>query len=190
MITIGIDEVGRGCWAGPLVVGVVALADGIELSGLTDSKKLSRAKRESLSGQIKACANVSLGWVSPSEIDEDGLSTALRTGALRALDKMSIDREATFILDGSYNFLADTKYIVECAVGADAYIPAVSAASIVAKVARDAYMYEQADVYTEYGFESHVGYGTKRHQLALQQHGVTPLHRMSFKPVSKRSRAV
>ena len=186
MITVGIDEVGRGCWAGPLVVGVVALSDDVALPGLTDSKKLSRAKRESLAQQIEGCASIGLGWVSPAEIDANGLSAALRIGAIRALDSLAIDPEATIILDGSYNFLVDTKYTVECVVGADAHIPAVSAASIVAKVARDGYMYEQASVYTDYGFDSHVGYGTKRHKLALDKHGVTPLHRMSFRPVRER----
>lgn len=183
---MGIDEVGRGPWAGPLVVGAVVLgADEIE--GLTDSKKLTSKKRQELAEQIhKSDASVGLGWIHPAELDELGLSQALVEATKRAVAQISVPY-TEIIIDGTINFLKETgkgRYVTTLAK-ADLLIPAVSAASIVAKVARDKYMEEQATLYPKYGFDSHVGYGTAKHQLALAQYGPTPLHRQSFAPVKK-----
>ncbi|HEX8390651.1 MAG TPA: ribonuclease HII [Candidatus Saccharimonadales bacterium] len=185
-MVVGIDEVGRGPWAGPLVFGAVVLGDA-SIEGLTDSKKLTAKRREALSIEIhEQAAAVGLGWVSASEIDEFGLSAALRTACRRALEQITAPY-TQIILDGTVNFLSDTGKgpYVTTMKQADLLVPSVSAASIVAKVARDAYMIEQDAVYPGYGFSRHVGYGTTMHQRALKQLGTTPLHRMSFKPLGE-----
>ena len=181
MQLVGIDEVGRGCWAGPLVAGAILLGDPI--AGLRDSKQLTRLRREQLDKQIREKAVAyGLGWVSAQEIDEFGLTAAVRLAYKRAL--AAINAPFTDILiDGSYNFLADDPRATTL-VKADATVPAVSAASIIAKVARDAFMREAAVRYPAYGFERHVGYGTALHQEALQKHGSCILHRQSFRPVA------
>lgn len=183
---VGIDEVGRGPWAGPLVVGAVVLG-GQAIEGLTDSKKLTKKKREVLSAEIyEKAAGVGLGWVSATEIDEIGLSGALRLATRRALEQIHTPY-SEIIIDGTINFLADTnkgQYVTTLAK-ADLLIPSVSAASIVAKVARDSYMEEQDGMYPDYGFKSHVGYGTAVHRKAIEEFGVTPLHRLSFAPLQK-----
>lgn len=184
---LGIDEVGRGPWAGPLVVGAVVLPDNYTIEGLTDSKKLSAKRRTELDAQIRTQAlGWGLGWVYPAELDEIGLSAALRLATIRAVEAVRVPYHE-IIIDGTINFLLETtkgKYVTTLPK-ADLLIPAVSAASIIAKVARDAYMEEQAVMYPEYGFESHVGYGTAKHQQALMSHGVTPIHRTSFAPIKK-----
>jgi ribonuclease HII len=180
MVTVGIDEVGRGCWAGPFVVGAVIL--GRPIAGLKDSKALSKVQRERLAIQISAQAQaVGLGWVTPSEVDELGLTKAMMVAMQRALDQITIPFDR-IIIDGNIPYLSD-RYPVTALVKADSLVPAVSAASIVAKVARDQYMSEAAQRYPLYAFEKHVGYGTKLHLDMLKLHGVCDLHRLSYKPV-------
>lgn len=181
MITIGVDEVGRGSWAGPLVVGAVALASKID--GLKDSKELSKIQRTKLAELINKQATVcALGWVSPKEIDRLGLTRAIRLAINRALAKIEIDYHE-IIIDGNFNFLANNdkaRYLIN----ADKTEPAVSAASIIAKVARDDWMANTAaKKYPVYGFESNVGYGTKQHIAALKINGICKLHRLSYKPI-------
>lgn len=182
---LGIDEVGRGPWAGPLVVGAVVLGGAI-IPGLTDSKKLSKKRREELDGIIRQqAAGVGLGWVSAAEIDEIGLSGALKLATRRAVGQITASYHE-IIIDGTINFLAETskgKYVTTMPK-ADLLIPSVSAASIVAKVARDNYMATQDDVYPGYGFSSHAGYGVAKHRAAIEALGVTPLHRLSFAPLA------
>ena len=181
---VGLDEVGRGPWAGPLVVGAVILGDA-EIVGLTDSKKLTKKKREALAPEIyeKAVA-VGLGWVSAGELDECGLSAALTLACKRALEEIRAPYHQ-IVLDGTVNFLKDTGKgpYVTTLKQADLLVPSVSAASIVAKVARDEFMAEMAELYPQYGFEGHVGYGTAAHRKAIELHGITPLHRKSFAPI-------
>ena len=182
---VGIDEVGRGPWAGPLVVGAVVL--GCEIDGLTDSKKLSKKRREALDTEIRENAVAfGLGWVNADEIDEFGLSAALVAACKRALEQITVPYHE-IIIDGTINFLKDTGKgpYVTTMKKADLLVPSVSAASIIAKVARDAYMNEQHEKYPEYGFSSHVGYGTAVHRAAIEKHGVTPLHRLSFAPLAQ-----
>jgi ribonuclease HII len=183
---LGIDEVGRGPWAGPLVIGAVVLG-GAAIDGLTDSKKLSKKRREELDLIIREQAGgYGLGWVSAEEIDEIGLSASLVLATKRAVEQVKTSYHE-IIIDGTINFLKDTSkgQFVTTMKKADLLIPSVSAASIIAKVARDAYMTEQASVYPEYGFASHVGYGTAAHAAAIKSHGVTPLHRLSFAPLQQ-----
>jgi ribonuclease HII len=181
---LGIDEVGRGPWAGPLVVGAVVLGDA-QIEGLTDSKKLSAKRRNELAAIIhKKAACVGLGWVTAPELDKLGMSESLIEATKRAVAQITVPYHE-IIIDGTINFLAGTrkgKYVTTLKK-ADLLIGSVSAASIVAKVARDQYMEEQALVYPEYGFESHVGYGTARHRAAIEKYGITHLHRLSFAPL-------
>ncbi len=188
---LGIDEVGRGPWAGPLVVGAVVLPQGANalrgLEGLTDSKKLSAKRRVELDALIrKQALGWGLGWVHAQEIDAVGLSAALRLATIRAVQEVKASYHE-IIIDGTINFLKDTAKgaYVTTMPKADLLIPAVSAASIIAKVARDAYMEEQDHLFPGYGFGSHVGYGTAKHASALKSLGVTELHRKSFAPIAK-----
>lgn len=179
-MTVGIDEVGRGCWAGPVVAGAVLLS--LPIAGLKDSKKLSRSQREKLDAEIRVSAVAfGLGWVPAEEIDQVGLTEAVRLAMERALAAITTAYDQ-IIIDGNYNFFpGDPKS--SALIGADNFIPEVSAASIIAKVARDKYMAEVAKKFPGYGFERHVGYGTAAHQLALQTNGLTELHRRCFKPI-------
>jgi ribonuclease HII len=183
---LGIDEVGRGPWAGPLVVGAVVLG-GAEIEGLTDSKKLSKKRREVLDVIIREqAAGYGLGWVEAHELDEIGLSAALVLATKRAVEQVKAPYHE-IIIDGTINFLKDTTKgsFVTTLAKADLLVPSVSAASIIAKVARDRYMAEQDAVYEGYKFSSHAGYGTAVHRAAIEQLGVTPLHRLSFAPLMK-----
>ena len=188
MAILGIDEVGRGPLAGPLVVGAVILpAEEKEWFGeLRDSKRLSAKKREQLNEVILAEAATGLGWVANTELDEVGISEALRLATRRAVKEIH-NRHVSFsqiVIDGKVNFLRGTsleKY-VSVMIKADDLIREVSAASIIAKVARDRYMIELAKKYPEYGFEKHVGYGTAAHRKAIERYGICPEHRRSFEP--------
>lgn len=186
IMILGIDEVGRGPWAGPLVVGAVVLGDA-EIEGLTDSKKLTKKKRDALDILIREKASgFGLGWVPAEEIDEIGLSAALRLATIRAVEQVKTPYNE-IIIDGTINFLKETskgKYVTTLPK-ADLLIQSVSAASIIAKVARDNYMALQDTIYPGYGFTSHVGYGTATHRTAIEKIGVTPLHRLSFAPLAK-----
>ncbi|MBR2839961.1 ribonuclease HII [Candidatus Saccharibacteria bacterium] len=193
MAILGIDEVGRGPLAGPLVVGAVVLpeANGAKpewVEKLRDSKKLTAKRREALSEAIwKGAPAVGLGWVSPKELDEVGISEALKMATRRAVESVQQSRVpfSQIIIDGKVNFLSSTdlgKY-VSVMPKADDLVKEVSAASIVAKVARDAYMIEAGARFPEYGFEKHMGYGTLVHREAILKLGVCPEHRRSFEPI-------
>ena len=183
---LGIDEAGRGPWAGPLVVGAVVLG-GVQIEGLTDSKKLTKKKREELYDIIReqavACAT---GWVSAAELDEVGMSEALRLATRRAVEQIKAPY-TEIIIDGTVNFLAGTGKgaYVQTMKKADLLVPSVSAASILAKVERDRFMAEQDAMYPGYGFGGHAGYGVAKHRVAIEELGVTPLHRLSFAPLAK-----
>lgn len=183
---LGIDEVGRGPWAGPLVIGAVVLGD-MTIDGLTDSKKLTKKRRDELDSIIRdRAAGFGLGWVHSEEIDEIGLSEALKLATIRAVEQIKVPYHEIMI-DGTVNFLKETskgKFVTTLPKG-DLLIPSISAASIIAKVARDNYMAEQDLVYPGYNFAAHVGYGTAAHQKAIDTLGVTPLHRRSFAPIAK-----
>ncbi len=179
----GIDEVGRGCWAGPLVVAAVALNERIE--GLADSKKLSPKKRTLLERNIVERYNiVIISEISAPVVDELGLSGAMTRACeelFSSISKLTYDK---IIIDGNVNYLKE-KRAVETVVGGDGSIPECMAASIVAKEHRDRYMRKAARKHPGYGFEAHVGYGTKQHIDALSELGPCAEHRMSFKPLLK-----
>ena len=192
---LGIDEVGRGAWAGPLVVGACVLNDA-KIDGLTDSKKLIKKNREKLNAQIlDSSAVVGLGWVWVDEIDEIGLSASLRLATNRAVKEVQLKCRTNgvsfdeIIIDGTINFLKDTKLgnYVTTIKKADLLIPTVSAAAICAKVARDHYMYnlDKDEQLREFKFGSHVGYGTSAHRQALANHTPSLHHRRSFKPIAE-----
>lgn len=182
MNVVGIDEVGRGCWAGPLLV-VAARAKASLPKGLKDSKLLSKQARERLHAEIINLCEIGEGWVEPHEIDEFGLSGAMRLGVSRALIALGPDFQETIIIDGNMNYCPVEYTAVETVVKADSSHPIVSAASIYAKVTRDAHMVRAAQFYPFYGFEKHVGYGTELHRSLLKIHGPSRLHRRSYKPV-------
>lgn len=193
LMILGIDEVGRGPWAGPLVVGAVILG-GAEIDGLDDSKKLTKKRREALDVEIREKAAAwALGWVSAQELDAIGMSETLRLATRRAVEQVQVQCRqqnlafSEIIIDGKVNFLRGTalEKFVAAIPKADGLIPSVSAASIVAKVARDQFMAEQAAVYPGYGFASNAGYGVAKHRAAIERLGVTPLHRLSFAPLAK-----
>ena len=179
---LGIDEVGLGPFAGPICVGAVILG-GYENSELRDSKKLSAKKREKLALEIKKRAlDAQVGWASRLELDELGRNAALKLAARRAVAKVTHAYDKV-IIDGTIPLIDDLR--VMTMPKADAKVPEVSAASIIAKVARDLYMTKLAEKYPEYGFEKHMGYGTKQHRAALAKHGITPEHRLSYAPIAK-----
>ena len=193
LMILGIDEVGRGPWAGPLVVGAVILG-GAEIDGLDDSKKLTKKRREALDVEIREKAAAwALGWVSAQELDDIGMSEALRLATRRAVEQIQAQCRqqnlafSEIIIDGKVNFLRGTalEKFVAAIPKADGLIPSVSAASIIAKVARDQFMAEQDAVYPGYGFKSNAGYGVAKHRAAIERLGVTPLHRLSFAPLAK-----
>ena len=191
---LGIDEVGRGPYAGPLVIGACVLGDWQNsenaewIKKLTDSKKLSAKRREELYALIKEKAlATATGWVSSTEIDEVGLSEALRLATRRAVEQIQKTKVpfSEIIIDGTMNFLVGTKlekYVSTLKKG-DFLVKEISAASILAKVERDKYMVELDAIYPEYSFGKHVGYGTAAHQKAMEEFGLTPEHRRSFRPV-------
>lgn len=192
---VGLDEVGRGCWAGPLVAAAVLLPENFLQNypfKLRDSKKMTRNQREAVAAYIQSqVKSIGVGWVIPGEIDQLGLTKSVRLAMLRALKelhKTGTDYDQ-IIIDGNVNFFRNVSGLktddVQAIIRADDTVPAVSAASIIAKVARDGYMREAAISYPGFGFESHVGYGTAAHIAALTQYGTTDIHRKSYKPVQK-----
>lgn len=184
---IGVDEVGRGCLAGPLLV--VAARQITDLpDGLADSKVLARRQREKIFALLEETCHFGEGWVEPVEIDRFGLSKAMQLGVKRALKAIDAQRDEPIIMDGPVNY-APRKYSkIECLIDADAKIQIVSAASIYAKVSRDRFMAGLAEKYPQYGFESHVGYGTSAHMAALKQFGsLKSIHRQFFAPIRELS---
>jgi ribonuclease HII len=184
---VGVDEVGRGSWAGPLLVVAARARPTAELpGGLKDSKLMTKIQRQKILELLSICCHFGEGWVIPAEIDELGLARAQRIGVTRALDSLGVDTDEEIIIDGKVNYVP-AGYVNSSALAkADNLVPIVSAASIYAKVTRDKYMVELADKYPGYSFEKHVGYGTKLHAQALGSFGViNQVHRLSFLPIAK-----
>jgi ribonuclease HII len=180
---VGVDEVGRGCWAGPLLV--VAARAQLELPpGLKDSKLLSAPQRDKFYELLIEPCSFGEGWVSVGEINKLGLSKACRLGAMRALRALAVEPGEQIIIDGNFNYCPKKFTNVVKLVKADNKVPLVSAASIYAKVKRDRYMRSLASKYADYSFEDHVGYGTKAHARAISDHGIIDgLHRLNYAPI-------
>ncbi|MEA2018096.1 MAG: ribonuclease HII [Campylobacterota bacterium] len=169
----GIDEAGRGPFAGPLVVAGVVLKNGIK--ELDDSKKLSEKKREKLFDIIKNNSYYHIVFTSNKQIDKLGLSKCLQNSIKEIMLNVKAQQ---YLMDGNTSFGIEN---LDFLVKADAKIKEVSAASILAKVSRDRYMCEIAKDYPQYSFEKHKGYGTKVHTDAIIKYGFSDLHRLSFK---------
>ncbi len=183
VLIAGVDEVGRGPLAGPVMAAAVILDALRPIDGLADSKLLSSKKREVLCKLIKSnCIAWSIGSASVEEIDRLNIHHATLLAMQRAIDGLSVKPEHIQV-DGQ--FLPKVKYPMESVVGGDRLIPVISAASIVAKVTRDSQMVEYDTLYPVYGFAKHKGYGTEQHLSALAKFGATPIHRRSFAPVGK-----
>lgn len=179
----GVDEVGRGPLVGAVVAAAVILDPDKPIEGLTDSKKLTEKRREILNIAIKENAlSWSIGRAEAEEIDDINILQASLLAMKRAIKGLHIKPDHLQI-DG--NRCPDLDYSMEAIVKGDALIPAIGAASIIAKVARDHEMIELDKIYPDYGFAKHKGYPTKQHREALERYGITPLHRRSFAPVKK-----
>jgi ribonuclease HII len=187
-LVAGLDEVGRGCWAGPVVAGAVvlplrerALCLNLRAMGVNDSKRLSPRQREALVAVIE---EVALGWgigeATATEVDAIGIARASRLAMERALAQLPCHVEA-LLLDAFP--LPEVALPQRSIVRGDRFSLSIAAASVLAKVYRDRLMVALEQAYPGYGFASHKGYGTAQHQQALQNLGATPLHRMSWGPL-------
>lgn len=177
----GVDEVGRGPLAGPVVAAAVILDPVRPIQGLADSKQLTRMQRETLFKVIQQnCIAWAIGRAEVEEIDTVNILQASLFAMQRAVEALSV-KPKHVLVDG--NRCPTLCYSVEAIVKGDQTIAAISAASIIAKVIRDHEMVCYESQYPGYGFAAHKGYGTKQHLLALQKLGITPLHRRSFSPV-------
>jgi ribonuclease HII len=175
-VVVGIDEVGRGAWAGPLTVAAAVLPADRRVYKVRDSKLLTEPEREALFERIAGwCRAWSVGHASAAECDELGMSAAQRLAARRALDALGVEPDAVLV-DGSWDFVGGARGVV----GGDATCLSIAAASILAKVTRDRIMRVEAEHFPAYWFESNKGYPGPRHRAALQWLGPSTLHRTSW----------
>ena len=180
----GVDEAGRGPWAGPVCAGAVILAPDTAINGLDDSKKLSAKRRETLAAEIRGCALAcATGWAWPEEIDRLNIRLATHLAMRRAIAGLS---HAPDLLHIDGNDCPDALPCrAETIIRGDATHPVISAASILAKTSRDALMVAADIDHPGYGFAAHKGYGTRGHSQALARLGPSPIHRRSFAPVAR-----
>ena len=181
-LTAGVDEAGRGPLMGPVVAAAVILNDLQPIKGLADSKKLTARQRDKLYDEIRAkalCCSVAMASVE--EIDQLNILQATMLAMKRAVEGLRL-KPYKALVDG--NRLPTLNMLAEAIVKGDAKVPAISAASILAKVTRDRWCAEYDLLFPQYGFASHKGYGTAAHLLALREHGPCPQHRKSFAPVA------
>jgi ribonuclease HII len=196
-LVVGLDEAGRGPWAGPVTAGAVVFltrkADRRLLLSLDDSKKLSKAKREELYDLIVnerrlGRLDFGIGWASAEEIDSMNILQATFTAMRRAVTALSVQPQ-TALVDGNRTpspFVCPVQTIIK----GDGLSFSIAAASIMAKVSRDRYMAELAHAYPFYGFEQNAGYGTKAHREGIARYGITPQHRRSYRPIAEYLRSV
>lgn len=174
----GVDEAGRGPLAGPVVASAVIFEQGVVIDGVNDSKKLTEKKREELFHTIhKKALAVGIGIVSHDVIDRINILQASFLAMNKALDHLKMPPEQ-LLVDG--NFFRHEKYSVENIIKGDSLSHSIAAASIIAKVTRDALMKELHEQYPQYGFAKHKGYGTAAHIEAIRKYGYSPIHRRSF----------
>ena len=177
-IVVGIDEVGRGSWAGPLVVGACVAPHDRRVNGVRDSKMLNESEREAMYDRVADWSRLwSLGIVTHDECDVLGMSAALRLAARRAIDGLGIAPDRV-LLDGSWDFVGGG--ITETIVKGDTKCVSIAAASILAKVGRDRMMRAAAENFPAFEFQANKGYPCPRHKMALAAHGPTSIHRRSW----------
>ena len=179
----GVDEVGRGPLAGPVVAAAVILDPKKPIDGLCDSKKMSANRRLEMSDKIKSNSLAwSLGRAEAKEIDEINILQASLLAMKRAIELLNIEPDIVLV-DGNYT--PSVNFKKKAIVKGDSFISEISAASIIAKVERDNEMIALDKIYPGYGFSSHKGYPTKQHIESLKRLGITDIHRITFSPVSK-----
>jgi len=179
-VVVGIDEVGRGAWAGPLTVGAAILPADRRVNGVRDSKMLSEREREHLFDRVGSwCDAWGVGSASQAECDELGMSAAQKLAAQRALEALGVVPDVA-IVDGSWDFVSPHVAIVERRVKADARCLSVAAASILAKVVRDREMRRHAEHYPAWSFDTNKGYPCPVHKAALQGYGPSVIHRRTW----------
>lgn len=183
-VVAGVDEVGRGAWAGPVTVGAVVLPTDRRIYKLRDSKLLTPGERERLAARLaEAGACIAVAHASNQEIDRLGMSAAMRLAARRAVDALPVAPRA-LLLDGKWDFMSDYGTDNRMLVRGDAHCASIAAASIVAKVTRDALMRAADPAHPAYGFVSNKGYPAPIHRRALLEHGPCVLHRRSWAPIA------
>ena len=182
-LVAGLDEAGRGPWAGPVTAAAVILDPNQPIDGLDDSKRLTAVKREALAAQIYARARVGFGLADTDEIDQFNILAASQLAMRRALADLGAPVPDLALVDGNRDpGLGIPTHLI---IGGDGISVSIAAASIIAKTKRDGLMADLARQFPGYGFDQHMGYGTKAHQQALAQLGPCPAHRKTFKPIHK-----
>ncbi|HEX2668418.1 MAG TPA: ribonuclease HII [Gammaproteobacteria bacterium] len=183
MVVAGVDEAGRGPLAGPVMAAAVVLDAARPIRGLKDSKLLDPERREELAAQIRERSRAwAVAWADHEEIDRINILQASLLAMARAVAALAIEPEQIFV-DG--NQLPPVRQKVTTVVQGDLKLPAIGAASILAKVERDAAMRRLHAIYPQYGFDEHKGYSTPAHLAALNAHGACAVHRRSFEPVRR-----
>jgi ribonuclease HII len=183
-IVCGIDEAGRGPWAGPLVACALVLDRGVRIGRVRDSKKMLTAKRKKFYEILRKKSAYGIGIVSAQEIDAKGLAKCVNLvfkRAVKDLDKKTGIKPNFLLVDGKDKL--KFSYPFKTLIGGDDKIKEIACASIIAKVERDRIMTDLAKKFPKYGFEIHKGYGTARHQNALKKHGICAIHRRSYAPI-------
>lgn len=179
-VIVGVDEVGRGAWAGPLMVGAAIVPRDKRVNGVRDSKMLSEKGREQIFDKVASwCTAWSVGAASHEECDELGMAPAQKLAASRAIAALGVRPDAA-VVDGKWDFLSPHVDHVEMRVKADAHCLSVAAASILAKVTRDRLMREMAEDYPLWSFDTNKGYPCPLHRTALLGHGPSSVHRRSW----------
>ncbi len=184
----GVDEVGRGAWAGPVSVGIVVWDEKMPTKGVRDSKLLRPDEREEVAVRLRTRVAFGVGHCVPTEIDELGMTSALRLAAMRSLDALAADFGLfpdQVIFDGEVDFLAGVVK-TKCVVKADMRCYSVAAASVLAKVTRDRAMVVESGRFLEFDFASNKGYPAPAHVDALDEHGPCEIHRLSWAPIRAR----
>jgi ribonuclease HII len=184
-VVAGIDEAGRGPWAGPVVAAAVVLdAASLPVDMLAlidDSKKLRPARRSELFERLRQCARIGVGAAEVDEIDAINILAATHAAMARAVDALGMAPDVALV-DGNRPPALGCR--AHCVIGGDGLSLSIAAASIVAKVTRDRIMADLANAFPGYGWERNAGYGTAEHRAALERLGVTPHHRRSFRPIA------
>ena len=182
MITAGVDEVGRGCLAGPVVSSAVILKETVNMNILKDSKKISFKKRIEIAEHIKLNSIYAVGMASVEEILKLNILQAALLSMKRAIDKLSVKPEL-ILIDGNFAPKGLTNF--KTIINGDEKVKSISAASIIAKVYRDELMIKLSEKFQNYAWERNFGYGTKAHMKGLKKFGITSHHRKAFKPIHK-----